>query len=238
MVPATDTVFDGNMATQGSTAIIAQADQASTTVHVTLERCTFRNHDAGTYDAGVMALNEFVVLNSYNCTFEDNSAGNGGVIYAALASASGTLRINLVDTVFRNNVASELGGAISVSVGEGPSVVLLSQGSFFYNNSAVGGGAISATGPAVVELLETHFTGNQADDDGGAVAVQSGTSLYVVCVVRSRGETVNQRYNRHSHACVSGQAHGWLLGERQLRDHRRWYQCACLLLRDNQRLHL
>ncbi len=119
-----------------------------------------------TYDGGAV----YGYSTSINCTFEDNSARDGGAIYLGDAvnctfignsacDGGAIYEGGAVNCIFIDNYAHEEGGAI-----------LSYAGSFvnctFINNSAEIGGAILSYEGSV---LNCTFTGNYAEYGGGAI---------------------------------------------------------------------
>ncbi|MCL2485072.1 MAG: hypothetical protein FWF32_03335 [Endomicrobia bacterium] len=133
-----------------------------------------------------------------NVIFDDNEAfGAGGAIY------QGAGLLNVSSSIFINNVAGSSGGAVNVSGGASnfDSVIFNSNSSTmsvggalyagaassvtfaginsFVNNQALSGGALYIDG-AIFNLFEESsmlFTGNKADMSGGAMFVNSGSSV-------------------------------------------------------------
>ncbi|MFN8631296.1 MAG: CSLREA domain-containing protein [Chloroflexota bacterium] len=102
-------------------------------------------------------------------TFLDNSAENGGAIDVVLGAG-----IDVRDSVFRGNQASENGGAISAT-----GAVQSVRSSFVGNAADAAGGALWTNWQAI--LIQVTFSGNTAPQ-GGAVRGDS-PQLYGVTVV-------------------------------------------------------
>lgn len=102
-----------------------------------------------------------------NCVFENNSGSNGGALYSL-----GSLRLNIVDSVFEANRAIGSGG-----------------------NPGNGGnaGALGVDGAArLVDVCRTRFVGNQSNAHGAGFF-----SVMYDQASRSRFEDVEFRANRH-----------------------------------------
>lgn len=132
-------------------AILANAN---TTLN--LDNVTISNSLAST-SGGAIATFAGVTLNITNSRFLGNLAANGGAIATRAI-------LNIFDSTFINNNASGgEGGAIQSY--EQPGVISRST---FNNNGARFGGAIFK-GNSQIEINESHFVGNAAADDGGAI---------------------------------------------------------------------
>jgi len=100
-----------------------------------------------------------VILDSNTCT------GDGGAV------AVFTGELNLTDVVFSNNVAGDDGGAVSVLGGS-----LVDSGSVYEGNSGVRGGALIVDG-SLMNMSDTSFTSNIAQEDGGALVIIAAPTL-------------------------------------------------------------
>jgi len=86
-----------------------------------------------------------------SCTFDNNFVGNDGAAISATPTGAGTLLAMVVDScVFRNNVATDRGGAI------------------WYR--------MSSNGDCEVSIRNSEFTGNCAGGQGGAIFARSSFS--------------------------------------------------------------
>ncbi len=107
-----------------------------------------------------------------NCRFVGNTASeDGGAIWVWSASAW-----SVTDTVFVNNHADGLGGAIAITYGS-----LLIELTEFTGNTAGSGGAVhsdSSEGTSMT-LLDVAFRSNSATGDGGAIRTWGEESLQI-----------------------------------------------------------
>lgn len=105
--------------------------------------------------------------------FSRNTAGlSGGAVYT-----HGLFTVNGSNVTYTENSADRDGGAVYIS-----NTGTLSMGSdagttVFENNSARNGGAIFVNGKPLVLADGTRFTGNTADNAGGAVYLAAGSSF-------------------------------------------------------------
>lgn len=119
------------------------------------------------HGGGVFCLTASFVFNQ--CTFENNTAVQGGAIILAAAATGG---IQFSDCIFQNNEA-EYGGAISSFE---PGSILRIEGSQFIGNRALhtlfdGGGAIYGGSLIELEIKQSDFVDNFSMVDGGAIAL-------------------------------------------------------------------
>lgn len=103
-------------------------------------------------------LVEMTIRGSY---FANNSAngGGGGAIYYTTDQDSS---IDIVDSVFHNNIATSNGGAFT-NVATSASITATT----FTDNHGLNGGAIAALGS--LNIRNSTFSGNQADGSGGGL---------------------------------------------------------------------
>ena len=102
-----------------------------------------------------------------SCSFEGNTADNGGAIYV---TAESNLTLNA--STFIGNNATRDGGAIYAS---GSNLTL--SDNTFSGNTAGNGGAMYVTAESSVTISDNAFTHNRADNDGGAMYSQSSTVI-------------------------------------------------------------
>ena len=147
---------------------------------LSVEGATFSGNTSDE-DGGAIFANEVDIATITNCTFTDNHAigesdtTEGGAVYF---QGSGSLTV--VRSRFTGNSAYEDGGAIDLDSGDdGASGHLTLLNSTFVNNHASGdaganGGAVEGPG-YTIEVSGSTFTGNIADDDGGAIYAETAT---------------------------------------------------------------
>ena len=155
-----ETTFVGNKA-QYAGAIVAALNA---TLYV--EETTFVGNKAPGQGGAINF--EQVNLRMKHCLFDDNiSEGSGGAIWAV-----GSKTLDIQETNFTGNRA-EHGGAINVAE---QSYLRIKDCVFDNNTSERLGGAIVATFFATLEIQETNFTGNRAEQ-GGAIDVEQQSYL-------------------------------------------------------------
>jgi predicted outer membrane repeat protein len=139
---------------------------------VSVVNTDFANNRVAGYSGGAIANSWSGTLSIRNSTFNANSADDYG---GAILTDSGVLSIS--DTVFSANIADWGGGAIN-AFGGTVSVV----GSRFAGNRSGdrSAGAIGVSGDAVVAVSQSTFSGNLADDHGGAI-YSSGSLTITGC---------------------------------------------------------
>jgi predicted outer membrane repeat protein len=142
-------------------------------VSLKLVNCRFAGNDAlldgsSQDDGGGAFYGELLDrIDIGNCTFENNSGSNGGAVYSL-----GSLRLNIVDSVFEGNRAIGTGG-----------------------NPGNGGnaGALGIDGGArLVDICRTRFVANESNAHGAGFF-----SVMYDAQSRSRFEDVEFRGNRH-----------------------------------------
>ncbi len=142
---------------------------------LTLRNCNFlQNQTAGSGGAVYSEDSELVVE---NCVFRGNQAAITGGLHAA----GSTTVFQVLDSVFDTNVAT-LGGAGGAALGGDGTV---RRCAFTANNTAYSGGGLYL-GSGVVEVTDSLFAGNHADQGGGAVwvfAQDQAAARFVNCTV-------------------------------------------------------
>ena len=148
------------------------------------------HHTAGTSDGGVVGIGNYATFTATNSHFTDNSARNGGVLVLATDAADASTAA-FVGCTLANNQASLSGGVIEAEVDEdlaalaglvgnsaaAPMIRLVN--STVEHNTALTGGAVAVTGVASVEVQGSTLTNNDAEGEGGVLAAQEGSSVYV-----------------------------------------------------------
>ena len=135
-----------------------------------LENCEFVSNNANLYGGAVSISLEHTTMDLFvnNCTFNSNTAPLGGAM-----RLSG-MNININDSKFNNNVASEYGGAISIDA--------LNVGindSYFNNNIAnIDGGAVNINGQNT-QIINSEFVRNSAIPDVNKLDDGLGGAIYV-----------------------------------------------------------
>lgn len=157
-----DTTLRGFRTEAGGAALLLQEHATAL-----LERTSF--HDNHTRGAGGAIRMNAAQLVADGGQWMNNTAGNGG----ALALTGG--RAELVDIELASNRTDQpnrgQGGGVQVQDG-----VLSVTGGHWQEHTSDSGAAIAGVG-ATVTLVGTRFVSNVADDRGGAVLLESGSSL-------------------------------------------------------------
>ena len=132
--------------------------------------CVFVGNSAE-YHAGAIAVTANVILEIQHTNFMCNSAlMQGGAIYT-----TGNVTLNVQETVFVGNKAFSDGGAIHI---QHRAYFGMKNCVFDENISERLGGAISAGSNATLEIQETNFTRNRAEQ-GGAIDVDKQSLLRI-----------------------------------------------------------
>ena len=194
--------FTSNYAGSGGGALHFAGSGSTLALPVsTIDNCTFNNNDVGVtmsaggsmYRGGAICVegaikiynskfNEntavdggaiyagYVTNEIANCTFIDNNATNGGAIYNYIDS------INVTNSYFKGNTAT-YGGAIA-NYQDSTYVNLLNN--TYVENSAVYGGAIYSYKSIFVEqtnILYSEFVNNSASANGNEVYITGNTNI-------------------------------------------------------------
>ncbi|HEX7051158.1 MAG TPA: hypothetical protein VF188_13200 [Longimicrobiales bacterium] len=103
----------------------------------------------------------------------DSAQGDGGAV-SVLRDIGGTIEIDFVDVIFRENRTDGSGGAVDVSgVSSSPTTLRFVDTEFWNNEAADNGGAIMVGGATEVTLTGVTVAGNEAQ--GGFAIDISGT---------------------------------------------------------------
>ena len=117
---------------------------------VTIKNLTIKNANYD-FDGGAVYFNSSGTVS--NCIFINNSASNGGAIFA--------MNID-------NNTANKSGGAVYIENSFSDSII----NSTFINNNAFNGGALYINGDVNNVIVNGCFKGNEAERGGGAIFVR------------------------------------------------------------------
>ncbi len=186
-----DTLFEANQATNGAAIYVEDADSV-----LTLSNVEFFNNAAASA-AGAIFATDNATISITQSEFTLNDAANSGAMYFSNVSAdidktsftgnkaitgpAGALRVvgntdlNLDQVEFNTNQANTHGGALFLDVAAANSVDV--EGGLFIGNEAEnnGGAVYSATSTTTVNIINTSFYANQANN-GGAVFVTDATA--------------------------------------------------------------
>lgn len=174
--------FENNETTKNGGVIVVNSKTGADTV---IDNSKFVNNkaDAVNGDSGALSIQNGS-LTITGSTFEGNSAGLGGALYAYTGN-NHYVKVKIKDSVFKNNVGStttaadEAGGAI-VNVANGyrnnGDAGMWIDNTTFEGNKAVGtnagGGALFAGSTARTNLTNSKFIGNSSETVGGAIATR------------------------------------------------------------------
>lgn len=148
------------------------------TSDVIVEDCTFQSNRGG----GIVSFD--TRLTAARCVFEDNTAGDGGAIYASIASNPELpSELNLSRCTFTTNAAGNSGGALYICEFD----ALIDGSTFTANTAAQDGGAI-LNYKAGTSLSNCVFVSNTAGGLGGGVhSLYKGTPQIVNCTFVANG---------------------------------------------------
>lgn len=144
-----------------------------------VNRCLFSANDAISA-GGAMLISSSGIFNESsptirNCTFENNTANDGGAI--SVAVPSGKSKSSIMDCVFKTNSATDKGGAINIQGETGEYSGTVSNCTFSQNTSGNNGGAVQIdlsfhTYPAQ-QWINCVFTKNTAVNNGGGISLKN-----------------------------------------------------------------
>lgn len=156
VLTVTNSTFTGNQADQGMGGVGGAIANLGGTTDIT--NSTFSNNSAA--EAGVFWNTAGGTATISNSTFTNNWANVGGAVANSVISGS----LTVTGSTFTENHASWYGGALTANEGT-------IRDSTFYNNTALMGGAISATdsGSGEVTILNSTISGNSALWEGGGI---------------------------------------------------------------------
>jgi predicted outer membrane repeat protein len=153
---------------------------------------------------GAIACVRYCSLLLDNCTFDSNSAiQGGGSVYIA-----GTSTLDVSDTVFTNNLSPN-GGGILIEIN---SRLALRRSTFLHNKAEFGSAVSIADETAIGNVHNSSFIGNVATTSGGAVYSASkdlniSTSVFndnsadfggaVLCIDQTRSIFVSNNFSNN-----------------------------------------
>ena len=133
---------------------------------VVINDVIFKNAKYQGSGAAIWTKSVSITLN--NCTFINNNADYGGVLYSPVGGNK------ITNCKFINNTATSSGGAININGNDN-----IIENNYFYNNKAtkVNGGAIGFGGSVNKnnQIIGNTFEKNSAAGDGGAIYLQKGS---------------------------------------------------------------
>lgn len=135
-----------------------------------LENCEFYSNNATLYGGAVSISLEHSTMDLFvnNCSFNDNTAPLGGAM-----RLSG-MNININDSTFNDNLASDYGGAISIDALN----VSISNSHFNSNIANIDGGAVNINGQNT-QIINSDFVRNNAIPDENKLDDGLGGAIYV-----------------------------------------------------------
>ena len=193
-----DTIFRDNIGYLTTILIVTWDDVNTNQSTLYVKNCLFENNTARSN--GVIYLDEFgiaeivdsifrdntvtyyggtVVFDTANsalvknCTFEGNSAVNGGAIYINSYSPECRSNVKIIDSSFNNNKVDGYGGVIYSKYG-----VTDIANSLFDNNVALKNGGAIYSKIGSINISDCRFTSNVADY-GGALLLKSDVNKVV-----------------------------------------------------------
>lgn len=168
-----NSIFENNYATENGGALVSHSDT------VLITDCSFTNNESGTNGGAFYSGTSSIVTMEVSgdkgvnqALFSGNTAAYGG----AVSNGSGTIEVT--GYTFQNNSTSAetgTGGAIFTST-----ATIKANDCKFQGNSAYRGGAIYSGSKGTINVqgdlksAMSIFTGNTAEDYGGAIAMGTG----------------------------------------------------------------
>jgi predicted outer membrane repeat protein len=149
-----------NSAVSGNTATAGDGGAIFADGQVTISASNLYDNEALEGSGGAVFSEDKVIISS-TTSFMENSAAVGGAIAA-------TTSVNISDTEFIDNSASEFGGAIHIH-SESQDKSTIKDSTFEDNYGGLTGGAIFGNEAKLV-ISNTDFIDNSADVFGGAIA--------------------------------------------------------------------
>lgn len=130
----------------------------------------FRNNVA-TYSGGIISLDTAKSAIVKNCTFEGNNAIKGGAIYINSYDPAYVSNAKILDSTFKENIASEYGGAIYSVYG----ITEITNCKFNENGVGKNGGAVYAR-LGSIKITDCEFNKNQGEY-GGALLLKADSNV-------------------------------------------------------------
>ena len=156
-----------------SAEVMAGAIDALFNVTLEIQETTFVGNKAFALQGGAIIVQQQAQLRITNCTFEDNhveqTSGIGGIICGSLEAV-----LEIQNTNFIRNRALQ-GGAINV---QQRSYLYATDCTFTDNHAVQFGGAIFGSYNTVIDIQDTNFTRNNAQQ-GGAIDVAQQVHLRI-----------------------------------------------------------
>lgn len=186
-----NTIIEGNIADYGGGVYCYSESNTATT---TLNDCTIKDNSCNESGGGVYvySYDNTVSLTLNNCTVEENIADSyGGGIYAEGTNTE----VTLTDGSIISNECDSDGGGVYLYGGEdGPTTITVNNVLFSGNYADDEGGAIYADGNHLtVELTSSEINNNSTYNYGGALYFYGDTTLVTIESSEINGnETFNE----------------------------------------------
>lgn len=161
--------FNANVAEQGGGLYGYDAT-------ITVLQSDFIDNTAELFGGGIYVTGTGGKLTLVSCNLTGNGSENGGAL------CSYTIATDIFTCNFRDNSATEYGGAIYLHSETDPAYFTINDSSVFGNSAKNGGGvSMHASGP--VALWRSFFTDNLATEFGGGLFVSNSTPAVYSCVL-------------------------------------------------------
>ena len=174
LISVEESVFMNNTNKAAGSSGVLWIDESPT---LTIKNSKFSNNHALNRFGGVLTASGPTNIMIVNCTISKSSSQQGGALKIEGA------RVVIQNSTFIHNVASEMGGVITVAQHSNLHLIL----SRFTNNSVncngslrrtCAGGAIYAVIHAKVVVENCEFIDNHADHYGGSMAISQSTLIF------------------------------------------------------------
>lgn len=225
--------FDGNSAGSGGGVAQSLIDELGGEIRQTFTHVTFIGN-SGSFGGAIAqeASSEGDIEARFRqATFRDNS---GGVLAAANSQSETSTTATFEESVVRDNT----GSALTITDGGGLAHLTITESAFGGNTTGGSGGAIAiqnqSYGSIEVSLSNVSFERNTADQDGGALYVESigsgfsstldavtfrenaangsGGAVHITSEGGSTGMTVRNAVFTRNEAQIGGAVHAFTLG--------------------------
>jgi parallel beta-helix repeat protein/predicted outer membrane repeat protein len=162
-------LFDGNSGDHGAGVYITQFN-----TYVAFSDLTMRGNKAVGDGGALYVLSDDISITSSRIV--GNTASSGGGVYSLSHS------VDIVNCTLEGNRATAVGGGVFM---EGAAVASIKGGTYFRNNTAGSGGALSASHCSALAISDCEFQGNAGTrGEGGAVILVLSTQINVAnCVL-------------------------------------------------------
>jgi hypothetical protein len=136
---------------------------------------TLRGGETLGFGGGVQVAGAF---HASNVRFTKNNAGNGGGLSVASGASAG-----VVDSVFRENTTSAVGGGAIINLGQ----LRLRNSVLAENTAPINGGGINTQSSGVTKLVDSEVKLNTSGGLGGGLSNLGATIIRRSKVVRNTG---------------------------------------------------